>query len=135
MLLELGEQFAWAHSIIALAEFFQGNLAESRQRADEAFRRMPLNPLAAGLLAGLLKQRGETEQVEKLLISLRELPLGMILHHVVCSESEAAIGWYEQAIEQRHLYAAEWASAGFLRPFALESWHKLAEAMNLPSQR
>jgi TolB-like protein/Tfp pilus assembly protein PilF len=135
-LLEFDEQLAWAHSIIALAQFLQGKLAEARRGADEAFCLAPLNPIAAGLQAGLLKQRGEADQVEKLLASLREMPaLGMILYHLVCSETEAAIGWYERAIEQRHTYAVEWASAGFLRPLrSSPRWSKVAAMMNLPAQ-
>lgn len=43
----------------------QGKLAEAREWAEEAFRRAPLNPLAAGLLAGLRKQNGENEQTSK----------------------------------------------------------------------
>jgi hypothetical protein len=39
----------------------------------------------------------------------------------------------EQAIEQRHPFAAEWASGGFLGPLrASPRWAKLAGMMNLP---
>jgi eukaryotic-like serine/threonine-protein kinase len=135
-LLEFDEGFAGAHSTITLALFLQGKVAEARQQAGEVFRRMPLNPLAAGLLAGLLKQRGETEHAEKLLATLREMaPLGMIIYHAVCSEIDDAIDWYERAIEQREPYAAEWASGGFLRPLrSSPRWPGLAKMMNLPTR-
>ena len=61
-------------------------------------------------------------------------PLGMIIYHVVCSETDAAIDWYEHAIEQRQPFAA----GGPLRVSlvrALRSsprWLKLAKMMNLP---
>jgi eukaryotic-like serine/threonine-protein kinase len=133
-LLEFDEGFAGAYSTITLAHFLQGKVAEARQQAEEIFHRTPLNPIAAGLLAGLLKQSGETEHAEKLLATLREAgPLGMIIYHVVCSEIDFAIDWYERAIEQRQPYAAEWASGGFLRPLrSSPRWHRLARMMNLP---
>ena len=89
-----------------------------------------------GLLAGLLKQSGEQERGEKLLARLRGMilfPVGMIIYHVVCSEIDAAIDWYEHAIEQRQTIAAGWASAGFFRPLrSSPRWSKLARMMNLP---
>jgi hypothetical protein len=132
--LEFDERHNSAHSVIALAHFFQRKLPEAREWAEEAFRRTPLNPLAAGLLAGLLKQSGQTERAEKLVTTLRGMiPLGMILYHVVCSEDDAAIDWYEHAIEQRLPFAAEWACAGFFRPLRSNPrWLKLARMMNLP---
>jgi tetratricopeptide (TPR) repeat protein len=129
--LEFDERHIVAHSVIALAYFFQGKLAEAREWAQEAFHRTPLNPLAAGLLAGLMKQNGENEQAEATLRGMRLR--GMLIYHVVCWEIDAAIDVYERAIEQCNTIAATWASAGFLR--ALRSnprWPKLAKAMNLP---
>jgi TolB-like protein/Tfp pilus assembly protein PilF len=135
--LEFDERHNSAHSMIALAHFFQGRLPEAREWAEEAFRRTPLNPLAAGLLAGLLKQSGETDHAEKLLATLRGMgSLGMIVYHVVCREIDAAIDWYERAIEQRHPSAVEWVSGGFLRPLrSSPRWPKLARMMNLPVAR
>jgi TolB-like protein/Tfp pilus assembly protein PilF len=128
---EFDERHISAHSLIALAYFFQGKLAEAREWAEEAFHRAPLNPLAAGLLAGLMKQSGENEQAEATRRGMR--PLGMLVYHVVCLEIDAALDVYERAIEQRDAPAAMWASAGFLRPLRSNSrWHKLARMMNLP---
>ena len=125
--LEFTERHIAAHSQIALAHFFQGKLAEARESAEEAFRQTPLN-LAVGLLAGLVKQSGEKEHLEKLETTLRGMsPLGMVIYHVVCSEIDAAIDWYEHAIEQRQPFAAGWASAGFFRPLrSSPRWPKLA---------
>jgi tetratricopeptide (TPR) repeat protein len=132
--LQFDEARIAAHSFIALAHFFQGKLAEAREWAEEGFRRTPLNPLAVGLLAGLLKSSGEKEHAEKLLATLRWMrPLGMIISHVVCSEVDVAIDWYEHAIEQRQPIAAAWAAAGFFRPLqSSPRWPKLARMMNLP---
>lgn len=132
--LEFDDRYIAAHSLIALAHFFQGKLVEAREWAEEALRRAPLNYLAAGLLAGLLKQSGEKEQADKLVTTLRGMsPLGMIIYHVVCSEIDTAIDWYEHAIELRQTMALEWASAGFFRPLRSNPrWLKVARMMNLP---
>jgi adenylate cyclase len=135
--LEFDERHNSAHSMIALAHYLLGTLAEAREWAEEAFRRTPSNPLAAGVLAGLLKRSGEIEHAATLLATLRGMaPLGMIICHVVCSEIDVAIDWYEQAIEQRHPYAVWWAAAGFLKPLRSNPrWLKLAAMMNLPPPR
>ena len=58
---------------------------------------------------------------------------GMVFYHLVCSEIDAAIDWYERAIEQRQPMAAMFASAGFFKPLrASPRWAKLARMMNLP---
>src|SRR5262249_17999786 len=41
--LEFDERSIAVHSLIAVAHFFQGQLAEAREWAEEAFRRTPLN--------------------------------------------------------------------------------------------
>jgi TolB-like protein/Tfp pilus assembly protein PilF len=132
--LEFDERHLAAHSLIALAHFFQGRLAEAREWAEEAFRRTPLNPLAVGLLAGLQRQSDGKEHAEKLLATLHGMtPLGMIIYHVVSSEIDAAIDWYEHEIEQRQPIAAGWAAASFFRPLrSSPRWPKLARMMNLP---
>jgi serine/threonine protein kinase/Flp pilus assembly protein TadD len=132
--LEYDEKHVAAHSFIALAHFFQGKLTDAREWAEEAFRRTPLNPLAVGVLAGLLKQSGDKERAEEVLTIPRGVgPLGMIIYHVICSEIDAAIDWYEHAIEQRQALAAGWASAGFFRPLRWSPrWPKLSRMMNLP---
>jgi tetratricopeptide (TPR) repeat protein len=134
IVVEFDEKHIAAHSLIALAHFFQGNLAEARKSAEEAFRRTPLNRLAVALQAGLLKQSGEDDQAQKLLATLSEMgPLGMIIYHVVRSDIDAALDMYEQAVEQRHPIEAGLASAGFFRPLrASPRWPKLARMMNLP---
>jgi serine/threonine-protein kinase len=134
--LEFDERHIAAHSLIALAHFFQGKLAGAREWAEEAFRRTPLNVWAVALLAGLLKQSDENERAEKLLATLRGMgSQGMIIYHVVCSEIDAAIDWYEHAIEQRHPFAAQWASAGFFKSLrSSPRWPRLARMMNLPER-
>jgi len=73
--LEIDKRHIAAYSQIALAHFFQGKHAEAREWAEEAFRRTPWNGLAVGLLAGLVKQSGEKERLEKLETTLRGMSL------------------------------------------------------------
>ena len=48
-------------------------------------------------------------------------PAGMILYHLVYSEIDAAIDWYERGIEQRQPVAAQLACCRFLQTSALQS--------------
>jgi TolB-like protein/Tfp pilus assembly protein PilF len=132
--LEIAEGDVTAHLAVALSNFFRGDLGEARESAEEAFRVAPWNPLAVGLLAGLLAQAGEKERAGKLIATLRgTMPTGMVLYHLVCSEIDAAIDWYEHDIELRLPGSTLLASAGFLKPLrAHPRWPKLAKMMNLP---
>ena len=76
--LEFDEKHVAAHSMIALAHFFQGTLTDARQWAEEAVRQTPLNLLAVGTLAGLLTRHGEKDRVQELDTSLRNMvPMGL----------------------------------------------------------
>jgi serine/threonine protein kinase/tetratricopeptide (TPR) repeat protein len=123
-----------AHLLIALSYFFQGKLAEARVSAETAFSVAPWNPLAVGLLAGLLVQAGEKDRAVKLVETLHGMmPTGKVMYHSVCSEIDAAIDWYERDIEMRLPGATMLASAGFFKPLrASPRWPKLAKMMNLP---
>jgi serine/threonine-protein kinase len=132
--LELDDPSYLPHYVIALCYFFQGKLAEARESAEEAFRRAPWHPGAIGFLAGLLVRVGEKERAEKLLATLQETtPTGMIMYHLVRSEIDAAIDYYERDIELRNLRAPLYAAAGLFKPLrASPRWPKLAKMMNLP---
>jgi serine/threonine-protein kinase len=120
------------HFVIALSYFFQGRPAEARGPAEEAFRLGPFDNRLVGFLAGLLAQAGEKDRAEKLIATIRGTS-GMILYHVVCSEIEAAIEWYERDIELRQPFAAMNASSGLFKSLRASSrWPKLAKMMNLP---
>jgi tetratricopeptide (TPR) repeat protein len=132
--MELEDGNRGAQLIIALSYFFQGKLAEARHSAEEAFRVAPWNPLAVGLLAGLLATVGDNERAGKLLELCGTMPSGKIVYYLVCSEIDAAIDWYERDIELHEPGAAYLASAGFLKPLrASPRWPKLAKMMNLPA--
>jgi serine/threonine protein kinase len=132
--LEFDENDFLPHSVIAACHFFQGNFSEALESAEEAVRRSPWSATAAGFLAGLLVRSGEKGRAEKLIKSMRGMiPGGMILYHLVCEDIDAAIDWYERAIEQRQPVAVLLASAGYMKPVrASPRWPKLARMMNLP---
>jgi serine/threonine-protein kinase len=132
--LEVDDRDFLCHSVIALGNFFQGKLADAREPAEEAFHRASWNAGTVGFLAGLLSLTGEDERARKLLAAMRGItPAGMILYHLVRSETDAAIDWYERGIEQRQPFAAQPAYAGFYKPLrSSPRWPKLARMMNLP---
>jgi eukaryotic-like serine/threonine-protein kinase len=132
--LELDDKYYVAHLVIAESYFFQGKHAEAREPAEEAFHLAPWDPVAGGFLAGILTQAGEKDRAEKLIATMREIvPIAMIMYHIVCSEIDAAIDWYERDIERRQPTAAMLACAEFLKPLrASPRWPRLAKMMNLP---
>jgi len=132
--LELDDRSYSPHFFIALGYFFQGKLAEAREPAEEAFRIAPWDSSVVRFLAGLLVQAGEKDRADKLLAAIPEtIPGGMFWYHLVRSDFDAAIDWYERDIELRSLRPAVAASAGFFKPLrAHPRWPKLAKMMNLP---
>jgi len=132
--LELDDRSSLSHYVIALSHFGQGKLTEARESAEETFRLAPWDPSTVGLLAGLLAQAGEKDRAEKLLATLRGKQ-SMVIYHVVCSEIDAAIDWYERSIELRQPIAAMLASAGLSKLLRSNPrWPKLAKMMNLPER-
>jgi eukaryotic-like serine/threonine-protein kinase len=133
--LDLDDRSFWPHYVIAHSYRLQGKLAEALGPAEEAVRIAPWQQGASGLLAGLLSQTGEKERADELLASVgRMTPGGMIMYHLVRSEIDAAIDWYQRDIKLRQPFAALLASAGFFKPLrASPRWPKLAKMMNLPA--
>jgi Flp pilus assembly protein TadD len=119
--------------IVAESCFFQGRPGEAREPPEEAFRLVPWDPVAAGFLAGLLVLAGEKERAEKLIATMREMvPAARIIYHLVCSEIDAAIDWYERDIELRQPGAALLACPAHLTPLrSSPRWPRLARMMNL----
>jgi eukaryotic-like serine/threonine-protein kinase len=121
--------------IIALSCFFQGNVTEARESAEEALRLAPWDSHVVGFLAGLLIRAGEKDRAEELLATLRGPAwVSMLMYHVACSDMDAAIDSYARNIERRSPRATYLASAGFLKPLRDHPrWPKLAKMMNLPA--
>jgi hypothetical protein len=60
----------------------------------------------------------------------------MIWYHLVCGHIDAAIDWYERAIEQRQPMAVPLAVAGYMKAIrSSPRWPKLAKMMNLAASR
>jgi eukaryotic-like serine/threonine-protein kinase len=132
--LELDDRNHLSHFVIALSHFLQGRLAEAREPAEEAFSQAPWHSGIIGFLAGLMAQTGEKERGERLIATMRGMiPVGMIFYHLVCSEMDATIDWYERGIEQHQPIVVGYAYAGFFKPLrSSPRWPKLARMMHLP---
>jgi TolB-like protein/Flp pilus assembly protein TadD/predicted Ser/Thr protein kinase len=132
--LELDDKHHAPHIMIALSYCFQGKLAEAREPAEEAFRIAPWEPLAVGLLAGLLALTGEKDRAQELIATINGVvPTGVMMYHLVCSDIDAAIDCYQRDIELRRPNAPAIAAAGFFKPMrAHPRWPELMKMMNLP---
>jgi serine/threonine-protein kinase len=130
----ISEQHWGLHNYPGLAYAYQGKFAEAREPLERAFQLAPWHPIVRGALAGVLACLGEKERAEQLAASIPETaPAGWILYHRLCSNIDAAIDWYEKAIEQRHPMAAAWARSAPFKPLRESPrWPKLARMMNLP---
>jgi len=135
--LEFSKSDFLPYCVIAAGHFFAGNAAEAREPAEEAVRRSRGGAWAVGFLAGLLALTGEKERAERLIESMQGMiPIGMIVYYLVGGDLDAAIDWYERAIEQRQPMAVLLAAAGYMK--AVRSslrWPKLAKMMNLAATR
>ena len=57
---------------------------------------------------------------------------GRAWYHLLCSEVDAAAGWYEKMIEARDMFAAIYANSLYTKELrASTHWAKLARMMNL----
>jgi eukaryotic-like serine/threonine-protein kinase len=130
--MELGERSHLPLITMANCYFYQSRFEEARQAAEEAFRLAPWDPVPVGFLARLLMDAGEKDRAKELLVNLSKMfPAGMVTYHLCGSEIDAALDWYEKAIEQHQPFAAWWASSAQLRPLrASPRWPKLAKMMN-----
>jgi TolB-like protein len=135
--LEFNKSDFLPYSVIAAGHFFAGNAAEAREPAEEAVRRPHRSAWAVGFLAGLLALTGEKERAERLIESMQGMiPIGMIVYHLVGGDIDAAIDWYERAIEQRQPLAVVLAAAGYMKAArSSPRWPKLAKMMNLAATR
>lgn len=55
------------------------------------------------------------------------------MYHLHCSEIEEAADWWEKMIDERELFAIEFASAPVVRPLRESPrWPRFARLMSLP---
>jgi len=123
------------YAVIAQSSFLAGGSPEdSLAAAEQGLRLAPWHAGLAGLAAGLLTTLGDEERARTLLAAMRGgmTAQGMVNYHLIRSEIDSAIDWYERDIEQRQPLAAHFAAAHFLRPVrANPRWARLAKMMNL----
>ena len=132
--MEINSNLWMTHYAAAVGYALLDRFGEARRSAEQVARLAPWNPLAPGLLAGIMTRCGETQQAEALLTKQEDSwAPGMIIYHALCGNMEAALDAYAIAIEQRAPMAVFLAAADFLQPLRKNSrWPTLARTMNLP---
>ncbi len=133
---ELDPQFWWGWQQLGMHHAISGRQAEARDCAGKALAIFPSSPFTIGLLAGVLRNAGETARAEAM---LAELPAGsyeaaaaLACFHLVCGEIDAAVEWAGQAIAHRNpLYVTL-----FVRPYEKllsksPGWPGLLKKLNL----
>jgi tetratricopeptide (TPR) repeat protein len=126
--------------LLGLNYALQGKHAEALAAAEKAHSLAPWNLNSLGLLAGVLKRAGNVSRAEELRQRLNPeafgAPLGLFLFYLVCSESDAAAGWAEKAVEQRDpriVLILLLLRGPFLDIWRSSArWAALAKKMNLP---
>lgn len=123
-----------AHYLVAMGYAFQGKVPEARESAEEAVNHGSEHDGTRGLLAGILAKSGDKQRAEQLYGGLaRDYYEGKIMYHLICSEIDEVLNWYERNIERRYPGAAILAAAGFHKPTrSSPRWPRLASMMNLP---
>ena len=121
---------------MGLHHAIRGRHAEARDCAEKAFAIFPSSALNMGLLAGVLRNAGETARAEALLAQLPAgsygAPVGLTCFHLVCGEIDAAVEWAGKAAGERNPTFIQ----GVIRPFEKlfrksPGWPALLERMNL----
>jgi serine/threonine-protein kinase len=135
--LDLDENFLLATYGLSLNYALRGMLAEAIVLAEKAYAAASWSANTAGVLAGILALSGNTKRAEEILQIFRdrqtyEVPGGLFLFHVLCSEMDKALDWGAKAIEQR-----DPRMPIFLRFFEKPlrrscHWQTLAKMINLP---
>jgi serine/threonine-protein kinase len=131
---EMDERQWGYHYILACGYGHQGRFAEAREPAERAFQLAPHHPYSTGNLAGILACLGENDRADRLLAQMPQTAaFGWVLYHRYCLNIDAALDWYEKAIEIRHPGAAWGARFTFFKPLRESPrWAAIAKKMNLP---
>jgi TolB-like protein/Tfp pilus assembly protein PilF len=125
-----------AHYLVAMGYAFQGKVTEARESAEDAVNHGSAHDGTRGLLAGILAKSGDTQRADQMYAGLRtDYYEGRIMYHLICSEIDAVLHWYERNIELRYPGAAILAAAGFHKTTrSSPQWPRLASMMNLPTR-
>ena len=125
-----------ARFILVEAYHAKGLLERALDAAEQAYATAPWSGNIVGLFGGLLAHAGQTARGEALMEKLGQPgtnPFSRVFFHVLRSEIDLAADWYENAIEQRELFAIICAPAPIIKPLRESPrWARLATLMNLP---
>ena len=135
-ILELDSNSYLASFHLSLLEVNSGRVADALAFAETTCSIVPKNPVARGVLAGVLKRAGDP-RAEKELETLGDgsghtAPLGLLLFHLICREFDRAADWVEKVIAQGEptlLFFLRHPLSDGLR--ASPRWPALARMMNL----
>lgn len=137
-ILELDPEFVAAYTLLAF-DVTKAPLSEALAFAEKGFTLAPWNPITAGLLAGLLVRRGDTERAAELVGGLGDgqanaAPVAFAIYHLLRGEPDKAAEWTEMALEQKSAMVAMLLLTPPWKPLLRFSarWPKLAKMMNLP---
>ena len=137
-LLEFNPAMPLAQFAMAAHHVSRGEPDQALPFCEKAYALAPLLPNAIGLLAGLLKRAGDTQQSEDLLQKLRPgdafgVPRGLAVYHWVLREFDAEADWFERAIDQRDPYGALFLRTWYGRELrSTPRWAGLMRKLNLP---
>ena len=105
-MLELDPQFWWGWRQIGMHHAIHGNHAEARECAHKAFAISPSEAGNIGLIAGVLRNAGESARADALLAQVPAdaygAPLARTFFHLVCGEIDAALDWAGKVVDQRN---------------------------------
>ena len=92
--------------------------------------------IAIGVLAGVLRNAGETARAEVLLAQFPAgsygAPIALACFHLVCGEIDAAVDWAGKAVGERHPTFISWGVRPFEKLFRqAPGWPALLKMMNL----
>jgi serine/threonine-protein kinase len=122
--------------VLTEAYMATGPVDQAVAAAEQAHAVAPWHGNIVATFAGLLAQVGQAARGEELMRQLGDTdtnPFARVFYHVLRSEIDAAADWYENAIEQRELFALICAAAPMTKPLRESArWPRLARLMNLP---
>lgn len=92
--------------LLALSQAIRGLHEKALRAAEKAYGLAPWSTTTRGLLGGILRRTGETIRADELHKELLPsdqygAPMGLLLFHLACSETEAAAHWAKRALDQR----------------------------------
>jgi TolB-like protein len=92
--------------LLSLSQAIRGLHLEALKAAEKAYSFAPWSTTTRGLLGGILQRVGETSRADALRNELSPsdqygAPMGLLLFHLACSETETAAYWAERALDQR----------------------------------